>query len=128
LKEAGAVRTECSETKNVAENLRDEVDALGNQVSGISTELSEAEFLLSDDDVQVKTALEKASEAQTNAKQAYAKVQNALNTVREIQLTLDNLDNISKLILHIPNLNPPAGNYVWVRAGLDRVFKLLCIP
>ena len=49
-----------------------------------------------DDESQVKIALEKASEAQSSAKNAYEKVQNALDSVRDIQLALNNLDAISK--------------------------------
>lgn len=90
------MREECSETKDIAVGLRDAVAEQSRRIGAVSNELSEAEVLLTDDEGQVKLALEKASEAQTNAKEAYAKVQMALDTVREIQLTLDNLDNISR--------------------------------
>jgi methyl-accepting chemotaxis protein len=88
---------ECTETKAKAIELKDGATQLSTEVTNTMAKLTESEKKVGDEDVQVKTALDKASEAQTKSREGYEKVQRALSTVRDIALALNNLDQISKL-------------------------------
>jgi methyl-accepting chemotaxis protein len=60
--------------------------------------MTKSEDKVNEEDVKVKAALDKASEAQSKSSEGYDKVQKALSTIRDIALALNNLDTISKLI------------------------------
>lgn len=76
--------------------MRDLADRFSGTVADTDAKLQLAEAKVAAEDVEVKTALDKASEAQSLSREAYEKVEKALATIRDIDLALQNLDQISK--------------------------------
>ena len=79
-----------------ASELRDETNNLASRLADTSERLTDVEVKVDDEDRLIRAALERASEAQSTAQSAYDKVQRALESVRDISLALENLDQISK--------------------------------
>lgn len=82
----------------VAQKAQNEAKDLNTQVVNTLEKLTKAEVKVNEEEVNVKMSLDKASEAQSKSSEGYEKVQRALNTVRDISLALNNLDQISKMI------------------------------
>ncbi|ODN05380.1 Laminin subunit gamma-1 [Orchesella cincta] len=93
--EADVIRGECEETKNRAGNVMDEAGQLAGRVADTEAKLLQTEKKIGEEDAEVKTALDKASEAQSLSREAYDKVQRALATIRDVDLSLQNLDQIN---------------------------------
>lgn len=84
--------------KNRAADVTDETNRLAGEVADTQAKLEATEAKVGREETEVKTALDKASEAQTLSREAYEKVQRALATIRDIDLALQNLDQISMWI------------------------------
>lgn len=92
--EAGDIRVKADSTKIQANELRKKADDVAADVFDAEGRLSAYESQAEDDKTKAKDALSKADQAKTKADASSTMVTDALDSVTEILLLLDNLDEI----------------------------------
>ncbi|XP_014670570.1 PREDICTED: laminin subunit gamma-1-like [Priapulus caudatus] len=98
--DAGNIREEAGTTKQRAGELKDESTTLADEVSTLDDLLTQLENQTGTNELLAKQALSKADQAKKKATASSIKVQTALDTVKQILDTLNNLDSVDEVRLN----------------------------